>query len=349
MALLFMDSFDHYATADILPKWTGYSSAVWGINTTNGRHSSRSLRSSTAGSVLYKTVAASGAVAICGFGYRISALATTHKIIGFYDSIATKDQVYIQLNSNGSIAAYRGSASTGSTPNVGAGTLLGTSAVGVITAATYHHIETKVLLSDTVGTVTVNVNGVAALTLTTQDTSTGTLVWDTIWMHTNGGGNADWDDLWVCDSTGATPWNDFLGDARIDSVFPTGAGASTGWTPLSSTNVSNVDETTPDGDTTYNHTTTPTATDTFVVGDSPVPGATVLGVQSCVNIKKMDAGTGTFATVTRHSGTDYVGTTQALTTSYTYYFNLAQVNPGTSAAWTESNFNAAEFGYSRIA
>ncbi len=349
MALLFMDSFDHYATADLLTKWTGQNAgASWSINTSNGRHSSWSLRSSTASSVIYKRVAATGAVAICGFAYKIAVLSTTHKIMGFYDSLTLRDQVYIQLNSNGSIAAYRGNSGTVN-PNVGAGTLLGTSAASVVVAGSYHHIEAKVTFSDTVGEVTVNVNGVAVLTLTTQDTSTGTLVWDTFWTHTGGGGTADWDDLWVCDGSGASPWEDFLGDARVDSVFPTGAGATTGWTPLSSTNVSNVDETAPDGDTTYNSTATLAVTDTFVVGDSPVIGATVLGVQGCVSVRKVDAGTGTIALVTRHSSTDYPGSTQSLLTTYAYYLNIAQVNPGTSAAWTESNFNSAEFGYTRIA
>ena len=110
-----------------------------------------------------------------------------------------------------------------------------------------------------------------------------------------------------------------------------------------------VDETTPDDDTTYNSTATVNHVDTHVVQDAPVVGATLYGVQVCVSTKKSDAGAGALAPVVRHSGTDYAGTAVNIGTGYGYVTQVYGQNPGTSAAWVEADFNAAEFGYKRTA
>jgi hypothetical protein len=41
---------------------------------------------------------------------------------------------------------------------------------------------------------------------------------------------------------------------------------------------------------------------------------------------------------------DYDGATQALTTSYAYYDEIQSVDPDTAAEWTDTAFDAAEFG-----
>jgi hypothetical protein len=83
------------------------------------------------------------------------------------------------------------------------------------------------------------------------------------------------------------------------------------------------------------------------VQDAPVAGAAIYGVQHCLNLKKMDAGTCTVAPVIRHSSTDYVGANLSPGTTYAYGLQIAATNPGTSAAWTETDFNNAEFGYKK--
>jgi len=51
--------------------------------------------------------------------------------------------------------------------------------------------------------------------------------------------------------------------------------------------------------------------------------------------------------VIRHGTTDYAGASLNPTTVYTVLHQIAATNPGTAAQWTESGFNAAEFGYTR--
>ena len=71
-------------------------------------------------------------------------------------------------------------------------------------------------------------------------------------------------------------------------------------------------------------------------------------MQHCLSLKKTDAGVCTVAPVIRHSGVDYPGAAITPGTSYAYGLAIAATNPGTSAAWTEAGFNAAEFGYKRV-
>lgn len=346
MALLFIDSFDHYVTADLGEKWT-----TWGgtqsISAGTGRRGSASLRS-TGGAANYalKGVAVSGATAILGFAFNGASLGG-NRIAGIYDGPGAKEHVYLTANSDGSLSVYRSANTIPSNGTIGA-TLLGSTAAGLIAAGTFAYLEWKVLLHDTTGTVAVRVNGASALALTGQDTSNGSLVWSSFWLG-SGSSNltADFDDLYVLDGTGAAPWNDFLGDCRVDARYPTAAGATTGWTPNTGANWAAVDDAAPNDDTDYTSAATAGLTDTFVVQDAPVTGAAIYGVQHNLSAKKTDAGSASIAPVIRHSGVDYVGANLNPGTTYAVLQQIAAVNPGTAAAWTEAGFNAAEFGYKR--
>jgi hypothetical protein len=160
----------------------------------------------------------------------------------------------------------------------------------------------------------------------------------------------DYDDLYVLDGSGPAPRNDFLGDCRVDVRLPTAQGNSHAWTPTPVVdNALNVDDPAPDDETTYNATTTVGATDTLVVQDAAVAGGTLFAVQLSLNQRKTDAGTCTIAPVVRHAGVDYPGAGLNPGTTYVYGVTPYNTNPGTAAAWTEADFNAAEFGYKRTA
>jgi hypothetical protein len=45
------------------------------------------------------------------------------------------------------------------------------------------------------------------------------------------------------------------------------------------------------------------------------------------------------------SSTDYEGASQNVGTDYRVYREIIEQNPNTTAAWTESEINGAEFGY----
>lgn len=363
MALLFIDSFDHYATADLFEKWTtggngGTGDAVLSIGSGGGRRSTNSLRILTAtGGNRYchatKTLSpVDPTTCIAGCAIRVPAGvigASSIQVMGLKDGATT--QVGLRVNPDLTLSVFRGT--HGSSP-----TVLGTTSA-TLTAGSFGFIEWSVLIHPSAGTTTVRLNGAAALTLTGQNTrSTAASQWtsfvlgmDSIAANSYLGSpqNIDHDDIYIVDASGAAPWNAFLGDCRVDARLPTGAGATTAWTPSTGSNWQNVDDAAPDDDTTYNSSATVAQTDTFVVQDAPVVGATIYGVQHCVSLKKSDAGTCTVAPVVRHSSTDYPRAAIAPGTSYAYGLVIDQVNPGTSAQWTEAGFNAAEFGYKRTA
>jgi len=357
MALLFIDSFDHYVTADLTEKWS--ASAVTGggaiaIGAGTGRRASQGLQANCGGGstnptyYVQKVLPAADATFVVGMAVRVpTGLIGTAglALAGVRDGGTT--QISLRLNNDFTLTVLRG---------IHNGTVLGTT-TATMTAATFGYLELKVLIHPSAGTVDLRLNGVSVLSLTAQNTRASAAsqwtsvilgMFDAVTFSALGSSKiADYDDLYVLDGTGAAPWNTFLGDCRVDALSPTAAGATTGWTPSTGANWSCVDETAPNDDTDYTSATTIGLTDTFVVQDIPVAGSVIYGVQHNLSVKKMDAGAALIAPVVRHGGADFVGADIAPGTTYAYGLQVAQVNPGTSAAWTEAGFNAAEFGYKK--
>lgn len=338
MALLWMDSFDHYVTADLVEKYT--SNAGASISAGNGRNATAAL---SGGSGLIKGLAPADATAIIGFAHRPTGTLGNNDVLmlgdgGFGNSTA---QATVRILADGSITVYRGNSSVG--------TVLGTSAAGVVSSGVWQHIEAKITIHDSTGAVTIRVNGVAVLTLTGVDTKNTAAAQWTAFQVQPGSGNYI-DDLFVCDGSGSNN-NDLLGDCRVECLLPsTGNGSNTGLTPSTGTDHGAlVDESAPNDDTDYNGATTTGVKDTYNFPSVATTGA-VKGVQINLSAKKTDTGTKTICAVTRPGSTDYDGPTQALaTTTYQYYSSIRETNPDTSALWTVSEINAAEFGMKVVA
>lgn len=369
MALLFMDSFDNYVTADVLEKWT--SLTVMSGNTNAivaavGRHSSSAYRigssgSDSGGSGLNLTLTPTDSKIISGFAYNpitpFSSFNTGTNVDGTSVNIAAClfcvrnagiAQSWIKVNTNGTISLM--AVSSGTTSST-----LGTSSA-TLTQSAFNYIEVAITIHNTSGTCEIRNNGVTILgplsSLNTRGTTSSVNAWNSIRFGFLGiavSPNTNYiEDLYICDGSGSAPYNTFLGDCRVDPRYPTAEGTTIGWTPLSGTdNALMVDETAPDDDTTYNSAATTGLTDTFVVQDAPVVGATIYGIQHNLSMKKSDAGICTVAPVIRHSGADNAGAALSPGTSYAYGLQIAtEIAPG--VAITESNFNAAEFGYKRV-
>lgn len=358
MALLFIDSFDHYGTADILQKWNATTlfgtSATIGITATGRRPLSSAFRwqlgidvHSLRGSIL-KSLAPADATCTIGCAINCpSASANVGGITLLMIRDGNSPQVSLRVNSTGTLSVMRGQ---------GDGTVLGTT-TATLNVGSYVYIELKVKVDSSVGTVDLRLDGASVLSLTGQNTrNTSANQWTSIALgayesinYVSQGNNkpVDFDDLYVLDGTGAAPFNTFLGDCRVDARMPTGAGASTQWTPTPGlANWQCVDDPSVNYDADTVVAPTASLTDTFVVQDV-VAGATVLAIQHCLNLKKADAGIATVVPIVRHSSTNYAGSGIYPTGGYTYGLQIQTTNPGTGAAWTEADFNACEFGYRR--
>jgi hypothetical protein len=364
MALLFMDSFDHYATADITSKWSALLTPPSGTGDTSGiaavgRHTSNgwkmSVTGSSSGASKQLALAPAGIVdpttLICGFAinpvtpFSLLSNGVSQAVGAGNPSIlctvrtGAGEQFWIRLDQAGTLSVFRTS------------NLVGTTSGGLVQGA-YNFVEIRAVIS-TSGQITIRINGVQVLALTAVNiAASGGTTWSELRLGYQAAGAGvshewDFDDLYLLDGSGAAPWNAFLGDVRVDARLPTAPGATTGWTPSAGANWQNVDDAAPNGDTDYNSGATAPLTDTFVVQDAPVVGAPIFGVQHNLSLKKMDAGICSVCPVVRHGGTDYVGSDVGSSLGYNYGRAVQQVNPGTGVQWLEADFNAAEFGYKK--
>lgn len=359
MALVFIDSFDHYTNADKLLKWTatGSHSIIGGSGTATitasaGRRGGQGLvLSGTNVDQIYlnKTLTTSGAGVVLGVAIKLAAAPPSNGTQGIFSIAASGTaQITVCINSDLTVSVRRGS---------NTGTVLGTSGATSISVGSFFQMEFKCLLSTTVGTYDVKLNGGSSILSGSGANTAGSggTTWNQLWLGdiaaTTGNvnvGTRTYCDLYVSDQSGSAPYNDYLGDCRVDVTRPTGAGATTNFTPSTGSNYQNVDDAQANGDTDYNSSANAGDIDTFAWDDLPVVGGTILALQSCLYIRKEDAGAATVAPVVRRSGTNYVGTAVAPSTSYGIFTEVQTADPSTSAAWTESNFNGAEFGYKKV-
>lgn len=228
------------------------------------------------------------------------------------------------------------------------GTVL-TTVSGVLLPGQFNFIELIGKVHDTTGYYHVRVNGVVVATVTGADTrNAGTGTCGAHWFgNTNVTGFFDgrWDDyaFWLNPSSSG----DYLGDGHEVAVLPNAAGNYTQFNPSASTNVSNVDDAygSVDSDTTYNSEATVGDKDTFNFPSIPTTPGLIHGVVTSATMRKDDSGARTARQLARISSTDYEGASVALLDTYSKNDRWMPVSPASSVAWTEAEFNAAEFGY----
>ena len=340
MALLFMDGFDHYTS--VLLKWNdtfnnggcGTSIGAYGRYATGGVHHFQNIPAGAGGGIK-KNVTVGSTTAIIGFAFRKngSNIGGNCMILSILDSATTQMALY--LNTDGTLSVARNT------------TVLETTTATIVPDV-YHYIEFKTEIHPSAGTWELRMDntnisdGSATDTQQTANTSWSGIYIGNISGSPGAGHTWDYDDLYICDSTGAVN-NNFLGPVRIKTIYPDSAGASTDFTPLSGSNFQMVDETAQDGDTTYNSETTPGDHDTYNFGALGVTGV-VKGVQTNLVVRSDGTGTETIRPKIRISGADYNGTTVGVSTGYLDKWQMFNVSPATSTTWTISEIDGTEFG-----
>lgn len=330
MALRFGDSFDHYATADRLLKWSSDSAGnriflgAYGRNGTNGMQ-----LVSTDAPTITKTIDAQ-ATWVVGFAIKFASVVAN----GFFKLLdAGSDQLELRLNSSGNVVLTR------------AGTTLATG-TQVLTGVTFYFVELKTTIADAGGTAIVRINGVEDINFTGDTKATANATANQIQFWNQGNVTQNYDDLYVCDGTGGAPTDTFLGDVRVQATYPSGNGNSSqlvGQDADSTDNYLNVDETAQDGDTTYVESSTVGNKDTYAFGNLTPTTGTVYGVQVLPFAKKTDAGTRSIVSVARLSGTEVDSAVKTLTTDYIYLPDIREAKPG-GGTWSITDVNNAEFG-----
>jgi hypothetical protein len=345
MALLYVDSFPY----ETLPaRWTdikapgAYGGTLEVLNS-NGRFGGRWLHIQGGGDWTYggliwvgKTLPANCPTLCCQFGFK-PMTTTPNNFFKVRDSGDT--QVYLKIDS-GIISVYNG-----------ADELLGTAPSYVLSTNVWHQIEFKVTISHSAGAVTLRVDGVILLALSSIDTQFTANAYSNeffFWAD-YGGRELGISDVIIMDTTGSY-CKDLLGPRMVELKVADANGYYTQFTPSASpgNNADMVNEVPPDDDATYN-TGDIDAIDTFTKTPILNPTATIDAVVCNIYCKTNDGGTATIAGVVRSDGVDALGPEIPVTASYDYLPSIIYLDPKTAAQFTAAGFNAAEFGYKRTA
>lgn len=350
MSLLFIDSFDHYATLDLSEKWTQVFPALGAVEIVpNGVCEGNCVKFDTIESIS-KGVTCGGTpnVGTAGFHMKVA-----YNLYGFpffgvtRIGMASNFQFYVFLDAtSGAIIVYDGD-----------GVMQTWSPPDSIRTNEWVFFECQWAISPVAGTIILHVNGVEVLNVGGLDLQYS-LHPDNLWHAVKLAcvGNACWyaDNFYVLDDAGAGPDNTFLGDSRVQAIYPEGVGANLAWTPVgAAANWDCVDDddvlavtAAPDGDTTYVEANAAGTRDTHVFTDIDLVAGTIFGVQALINCEKIDTGARLVAAVIRHGGIDNVGANRAPSyLSYNYMIQIFPLNPGTAAVWTIADVNNAEYGY----
>jgi len=211
---------------------------------------------------------------------------------------------------------------------------------------TFHYIEIKVKIDNTTGTIDCHLDGVSEISGTGLDTqNTGNATANQVRLGVGAGATWDcaYDDYYIADGTGGQT---FLGDVRVEALFPNGNGNSSQFVGSDSNSTDNyllVDETTPNGDTDYVESSTVGNKDTYTYTDLTPGSGTVYAVQPIPYARKSDAGTRSIVSVARLSGTEADSSAETLSTTYQYLPDIRETKPG-GGSWTVADVNNSEFG-----
>lgn len=351
MALLTWEGFDQFdgatsAAVHLVAK--GWATIL--INSlTTGRYGGRSVAQVTNAVPVGRWDFASAiATATVGVAFLQSATnAAARDLVTFCDSGNTA-QFGLGINTSNKLIVWRGTPST----------VVATSTTATITNSQWYYLEIQATIHNTTGAYEVRLNGaqVADLTATgvnTRNTSnnqtTGILIGA---VNSSPTGFFYWDDVYITDTSGGSNTG-FLGECRVQTIVPTGAGASAQFTASAGSNWQNVDEIGASGaadNTDYNSSSTAGHVDSLAITSTSITGSpTIYGIALCMTARKDDVGTRTMRTRLKSSSAVSTGTTQTLLASYYTYRTAHLTDPNTSAAWTASGVNAMELGYELVA
>lgn len=271
-------------------------------------------------------------------GARIK-LSATNSVCTIFDLRDTAGvQGGVACSASGKLFYWRGSNAT----------VVGVAGNTVLVAGNWYYIELKVTFSNT-GSFEIRLDGVTETSGSGVDTTnTANNFVSTCFLFPNHSTTSvSYDDFYFCDTSGSVA-NDFLGPCRVETLRPA-SNDSVQWTPLSSTNASNVDDPDHDSDSTYNSDTVAGHIDTFNMTDLSSSPVTIFGVDVLAIMRKTDVAARTGRPKLISGSTTANGATVNLQSGYVKMREMYLLNPDGNVAWTPAAVNALKAGYELVA
>lgn len=343
MTILFMDGFENYnAIADMAGMWNAGGSPTFQQAGRDAAAGS-SIRLHSESHFMSRGFDDINEV-IIGFAYRKTAETSVADFFvnWRYPNAAGGSHLRLYVTTANKFQIRRGAAVT-----------LATSSRSIVDNVWYY-IEVRVLIHDSAGEAELRVNGKSGgwINATGLDThNAGSALVDEIYLEGGrnfGGRPHDYDDLYILDpNLGGAPGNTFLGDSIVETLNPSGVGAEAQWTPSAGANHENVDETTPDGDTTFNSSAVVDDDDRFAMDDLVNTPSTVFGVQVQGQFRLENSGARDVRLkvtdgVTEGQSDDKVPTFDSVYVMESFLF---EDHPTDANPWSVAEVNAMEAGY----
>jgi hypothetical protein len=213
----------------------------------------------------------------------------------------------------------------------------------------WNFLELKGTINSTTGYAEVRLNGQTILTYSGNTQASGNASANIIrWNIGFASFTHMWlDDIYVCDGAG-TVNNDFLGDVRIQAIFPALAAVSQFTASGASADVLCVKEHAEDGDTTFIYTAAGGVADSFDYDQISGLAGNVPGIYLRAIARKDDAGTRIIAPIVVSSAATGVGPQGSLSNSYVSTDAIFEKDPNGNIAWTIAAVNAAQLGVTSV-
>lgn len=357
MAIIWAEGFDHYGNtpnggrdAMLAGAWAAFS---WGngnppaVSAVRARTGLNSLLIdynffATAGVQCRRVLGTSHIIVGMAAGWYFNSLPDTNKVHGFeFRNNANACIAFFAIQSDGAIGFYSGSGRT-----------IIASSDPVITANSWQHIEAKIICDTVVGQVEVRVNGIVVLNVTGINLGSLGSTQIVFGMPADDLGSSL---IYYIDDV--VTWNDdglsnntFLGQQRVQTLLVDGDTAAADWTKVGAvTGFDCIDNVPPDGDTSYLSGGTLNAVSEFTLPDLPPETSAIVGVYVPMMARLDDAGTGSAQASLVSGAAVSLGPDQPLTTAYTYWGGVHQLDPATALPWSKAGLEAAKLRIKKTA
>ena len=327
MALEYADSFNTYTAAQILRR---YPNSVMSIGTPGPSGSGQYIYSPTDYTA-----------------FLMPLTVRSEYYLGFdYNSLSPNGHRFltIQTAAGATICSFTDVGSINTT--------FGNSAAGVIIAATWQQIQIHLVISATVGVLTVKVDGVTVINLTGLNTGTTNI--GQLNIGCDGNGNASkpkYANLWIFNTLGSHSNTWPAGRMKVRPLMPATDGTYTSWTPNSgSVHYNRISEAQSDDNTTYNSTITAGNKDSYGIGALSGSPAQIHGVIITAIARKTDVNSKNYQVFSKSGATEIYSSDIGATLTYSSSTTngaaalLHTDDPNTGAQWIQVNLNAIEIG-----
>jgi hypothetical protein len=218
------------------------------------------------------------------------------------------------------------------------GAQIATTGIPVISTNSWNHIETS--YNGTTGAMEVRVNGVQKLTGTAVTLGTVAFAHPMERIASGIGNPLYIKDLVIWDGTGSQN-NSFMGTVICRRLNPDADVTLGGWVPSTGvTGFNLLDKDVPNDLSYLSADDTPPAAMRFGFDNLPPDVTSVRAIISVVRARKIDGGDANLQ-VGLVSGVDVDnGADRPVTTAFTYYFDISELNPASAAPWTPIQVDA---------